>query len=130
MESRTLFKLGCRDRLLHQRSCPADARFTQAAGASLSLLFWLALSLQALFTRAIGGRLPKSPYPWDAATIERSHDPRTWARFTTFTGIRTRSGYGVARSRERSRRGLLSINRDSHQAGIDRSASRSCLDGA
>src|SRR5262245_53204302 len=109
MESRSLFELGCRDRPLHPGLRPTTTRITQAPGDGLSLLLRLALSGQTLHTGEVGSRLPTRLDSWVVATIERSHNPRTRARFAAFAGIRIGSGRFTACSRERSRCGLLSM---------------------
>src|SRR5262249_4073485 len=77
--------------------------------AFLSLLPRAAQPGQTLLTREAGGRLSARLGHWRLPAIERPLDPRTRARFPATARARDGNGPHVARSRERSRRGLLSM---------------------
>src|SRR5690349_8544221 len=110
MESRTLSHLGRRHRPADRAIRSRLAGIAPAPGAVVSLLSGLAEPGAALHARAPGSGLPSRIAARGTKAEECPHNSRTRPGFPTPAGDRSGSGRHAARSRERARRGLLSMN--------------------
>src|SRR5262245_9264430 len=109
MDARSFSQLGALNRPLDARPRRASAYQQTSPGDGLSVLSRSALTRETIRQSTPGSRLPTRSRALSADTQQRAVDSRERTRLPTVARIRHRSGRGAVRSRERSRRGLLSM---------------------